>query len=90
MVKVLRTFRDGPSGRVVHLGDEVDPTPARHDELALQGLVEERQATVKAAPDPENRMAPAPSNKAITVAAPAETPKRKMGRPPGAKTNRNR
>lgn len=84
MVKVLRTFRDAPSGRIVHPGDEVDPTPSRHDELARQGLVEERQADAKAAPSVENKMAPVPANKAITLTAPATVPA-KRGRPPGGR-----
>jgi hypothetical protein len=90
MVKVLRTFRDGPSGRIVHPGDEVDPTPARHNELALQGLVEPPGTGAKTAPNPANKMAPAPADKAITVTAPAEVPKRKIGRPAGTKTTRKR
>lgn len=76
MVKVLRPFHDAPSRRFVRPGDEVDPTPGRHLELAANGLVEPPEPETKAVTPPENKMAPAPVNKAGTV-------KVKRGRPPG-------
>lgn len=80
MAKVLRTFRDAPSGRVVNPGDEIHPTPGRHEELAEQGLVEPPGAGAKAAEPPANKTAEPPVNKAVT--APAEPEKRGPGRPP--------
>lgn len=89
MVKVLKPFHDAPSGRYVRPGDEVEPTPGRHDELAANGLVSPREAGAKSDPAPANKMADAPANKAgpaVTpppILAPVPAPERRgPGRPP--------
>lgn len=82
MVKVLRPFHDGPTGRFVRPGDEVEPTPGRHDELAANGLVPPRETGAKMQSTVENKMADPPANKSVTVAAPPPAPaKRGPGRP---------
>lgn len=83
MVKVLRPFHDGPSGRFVRPGDEVEPTPGRHDELAANGLVPPREPAAKTEAAPPIGLADIPAAKSVTVAAPKPPPaKRGPGRPP--------
>lgn len=83
MVKVLRPFHDGPSGRFVRPGDEVDPTPGRHDELAANGLVSPREPVAETVTAPQSGLPDAPAAKSVTVAAPPPAlAKRGPGRPP--------
>ncbi|MGF9764118.1 hypothetical protein AAII07_54345 [Microvirga sp. 0TCS3.31] len=62
-VKVLRPFNATPQGGLVDVGDEIDVADVRAEELVLLGLAERLHAR-KAAPAPENKMAPEPLNKA--------------------------
>jgi hypothetical protein len=80
MPKVLRTFHDAPSRRVVRAGDTIEATPERHDELALQGLVEPRAKGSKVAASHLNKMDEQPEDKVLTVEVLAPV-KRGPGRP---------
>ena len=66
-VKVLRSFNKTPQGDLADIGETIEVDDTRAQELTRLGLAEpvetgERPAA-KAAPEPENRMAPTRRNR---------------------------
>lgn len=82
-VKVLRPFNSTPQGDFVDVGDEIDVTDVRAEELVLLRLAERLQAK-KAAATPQNKMAPPPENKE------APSPEKPAGSASQAKQRRTR
>jgi hypothetical protein len=81
-VRVLRPFANGHHDDIVHPGDIIIVSEDRRKDLGE--LVADLPPGVKIAPVPDNKMQPAPENKAATPVP--EPVKRRPGRPPGSKS----